>query len=372
MIPYGRQTIEEDDIQAVCEALRSDWLTQGPLVERFETMLATYCGARYAIAFANGTAALQAAYAAAGLGPQDEFITSPLTFAATANAGIWLGARPVFADIDPSTGNIDPAETERKLTPKTKAIVPVDYAGNPADYDRLRELAQKRGLPLIADACHSLGASYHDAKVGSLADMTIFSFHPVKSITTGEGGAVLTSDASLHQAMRAFRHHGIVKPDSCAAMPAWYYEVSHLGINGRLTDIQSALGISQLRKLDSFIARRARIASNYAELLGNTPGLILPTLTQGASSSWHLYPVRVENRDSVYKRLRERGIGTQVHYIPVYRHPYYQASGYPEGLCPKAEKYFNSELSLPIFPGLNDTDQAQVCSELARALAESA
>lgn len=372
MIPYGKQTIEEDDIQAVAEALRSPWLTQGPLVEKFERKLVEYCGARYAVAVANGTVALQAAYAAAGLGPGDEFVTSPLTFAATASAGVWLGAKPVFADIDPETGALDPEQAEAALTPRTKALVPVDYAGNPADYGRLRALARAKGLILIADACQSLGASFGREKAGAPADMTALSFHPVKSITTGEGGAVLTSDEGYYRKLKQFRHHGIVKDGIPGSPGDWYHEMRILGTNGRLTDIQCALGISQLAKLDRFIARRREIARRYTEELSGAAGIALPKETPGAASAWHLYPVRVARRDRVFNRLRDRGIGVQVHYIPVFRHPYYREHGYAQDGCPNARAYSDGEISLPIFPLLTDAEQAKVIAELKTAVAETA
>lgn len=349
MIPYGRQTIEDDDVEAVASALRSDWLTQGPKVAEFETALASYCGVKHAVVVANGSVALQAAYFAAGLGEGDELITSPLTFAATANAALWLGAKPVFADVDPETGNLDPRAAAAALTPRTKIIVPVDYAGRPVDYAAFKKL----GKIVISDSCHSLGAP----GVGA-ADMTVFSFHPVKSITTGEGGAVLTNDDRFAERLVQFRTHGITKRH-----PDWRYEIGELATNGRLTDFQCALGLSQLRKLDRFIARRAAIAAAYQRDLAGIAGLRPPP---PGDSSWHLFPVRVPAamRAAIFGDLRDRGIGVQVHYIPVHQMPLYKKLGYPHTLCPRAETYYEGEISLPIYPTLTESDRRTVVDTL--------
>ena len=372
MIPYGRQTIEEDDVRAVVEALRSDWLTQGPKVEEFERALARSGGARFAAAFSSGTTALQAAYAAAGLGPGDEILTTPLTFAATANSALWLGAKAVFADVLP-TGNVDPADVERKLTKRTKVLAPVDFAGHPADLDRLLALARSKGARLVEDACHALGAASKGRPVGGVADMTVFSFHPVKSITTGEGGAVLTGDPALHKRLQRFRHHGIAREDFQRPSPgAWYHEMQELGVNGRLTDFQSALGLTQLAKLPRFLARRRELAARYVKLLMGLP--LRPVLPSGGDESgWHLFVVLLEGpwasrRDEAFARLREAGIGVQVHYLPVYRHPYYESLGYKAGLCPKAEDFSSRCLSLPLYPGLSDEDQDKVVKSLKELL----
>lgn len=370
MIPYGRQTIEADDLAAVAEALSSSHLTQGPRVGAFEESLAAAGGASHAAVFANGTVALQAAYAAVGLGPGDEFVTSPITFAATANAGLWLGARPVFADIDPATGNIDPAEAARRVTKRTKAVVAVDFAGRPADYEALAALAKDKGLRLIADACHSLGARHHGRPVGSLAELTVMSFHPVKSITTGEGGAVLTSDPGLARRLKEFRQHGIVKEGLVGSPGDWYQEMRTLGVNGRLTDMQCALGLSQLAKLGRFLERRRHIARRYGQLLAGVPGLTLPPEPRDSDSSWHLYAVQLGRRNDVIRRLRELGVAAQVHYIPVYEHPYYRSIGYTGSLCPRAEEFSRRELSLPIFPLLTDGDQQTVARALSQAVSE--
>lgn len=364
-IPYGRQSIDGSDERAVLESLRSDWLTQGPKVPEFEKALAAYCGAKHAVAFANGTAALQAAYAAIGLKDGDEFITSPLTFAATATAGLWQGARPVFADVD-ENGNLDPKACERALTPRTKAIVPVDLAGRPADLEAFRSLAARKGLRLVEDACHALGADLKGRKIGSWADLTVFSFHPVKSITTGEGGAVLTDDATLRDVMERFRAHGIVRGQD------WEYAVEEQGLNYRLTDLQAALGLSQLQRLDDFIAKRRAIARRYNEALADLEDLETPPGTI-EGSAWHLYMIRLKGRAAglrreVFRALRDAGIGTQVHYIPVYWHPLYQRLGYAKGLCPKAEALYGRILSLPIYPTLTEPQQAEVIAAVRAAL----
>lgn len=357
-IPYGSQTIDETDIQAVAEVLRSDWLTQGPKVLEFEKALAQYCGARYAVAFSSGTAALQAAYFAAGLKPGDEFITSPITFAATATAGLWQGARPVFADIDPRTGNLDPLACQRAITSKTRALVPVDFAGRPADLETFRQLCKSHGLILIEDACHALGASHKGKKIGAISDMSIFSFHPVKSITTGEGGAVLTDNPVFYERLRRFGSHGIQKGED------WEYTVDFPGLNYRLTDIQSALGLSQLKRLDGFIARRREIAARYDQAFSDWEE-VEPSPDSAEGSSRHLYVLRLrgplaKKRREIFRALRESGIGAQVHYIPVYWHPLYQDLGYKRGLCPQAEDFYQSIISLPIYPALTKAHQEEV------------
>lgn len=373
MIPYGHQSIDDADIEAVEEALRSDWLTQGSKVEEFEYALAAYCGAKHAVVVSNGTAALQAAYFAANFQHGDEFITSPLTFAATANAGIWQGGKPVFVDIDQRTGNIDPTEIESHITEKTKAIVPVDYAGTPADILAISEIAKRHNLLVIEDACHALGASINGRRIGSISDMSVFSFHPVKPITTGEGGAVLTEDAEFARRLRLFRTHGITKDNLTRPSEGpWYYEMQELGLNYRLTDFQCALGLSQLKKLDQFIEKRRNIALRYLERLNDVDAIELPVVTHGCVTGWHLFPIRlrgawVEKRREVFEALRSSGIGVQVHYIPVYMHPYYEQLGYKPGLCPRAEAYSFAEISLPIFPDLSEYDQDRVIDVL-RAL----
>lgn len=364
-IPYSHQSIGTDDIHAVAKVLRSDFLTQGPMVNAFERALAKKTGAAFAVAFSSGTAALEAAYVAADIKTGDEIITSPLTFAATANAALWAGAKVVFADVEEESGNIDPKEVVKKITKKTKAIVPVDYGGFPARLKELTHIAARRRVALIEDAAHSLGAVFHGRRIGSIADMTMFSFHPVKSITTGEGGAIATNSRTYYERMLYFREHGIVKDRSAFLRKeagGWYSEMQTLGHNYRLTDIQSALGLSQLKKLNRFVAKRRELANRYAEAFAENRNLILPSEKSGSKSSWHLYPLRlkgslVERRTKIFQKLRERGIGAQVHYIPVYLHPYYQKLGYKKGLCPKAEAFYEAELSIPLFPDLSKKNQ---------------
>lgn len=376
MIPYGKQTINEDDIEEVVAVLKSDWLTQGPIVEEFEKKLAEYCGVKFAVVVANGTAALHAAYFAVGLKKGDEFITSSITFAATANAGIWQGGRPVFVDVDKITGNIDPELIEEKITPRTRVLVPVDYTGRPADLDEIKKIAEKYNLVIIEDACQALGAQYKNNKVGSVSDLSVFSFHPVKSITTGEGGAVLTNNEMYYRKMKMFVTHGITKKNLKNISPGdWYYEMQELGMNYRLTDFQSALGISQLRKLDGFLKRRRGIAEAYEEALNGLKNIVLPMRdSEDSKSSWHLFVINLtgdmlNRRSEIFKKLREANIGVQVHHIPVYLHPYYQDMGYKKGLCPLAEIFYETAISLPIYPSLNVTEQKYIIETIKKILA---
>ncbi len=370
MIPYSHQFIDEEDVEAIGNVAGSDWLTQGPKVNEFELALAKYCGAKYVVAVSNGTAALQAAYFSAGITSGDEIITSPMTFAATSNAAIWQGAKPVFVDVEKDTGNIDAKLIEEKITSKTKAITAIDYSGLPCDFEALRKIADKHKLILIEDAAHSLGAEYKGKKVGSIADLTTFSFHPVKSITTGEGGAITTDRKDFYEKLLLFRNHGITKDPNKFVNKnegPWYHEMQELGLNYRLTDIQAALGISQLKKLDNFITKREEVVEKYSKELSGINGLLLPNhFFKDRKSSWHLYPIRVksEERVSVFKELQKNGIGVQVHYIPVYWHPYYQKLGYKKGLCPNAEKWYESEISIPIYPSLKKEDQQKIINDL--------
>lgn len=373
-IPYGKQSIDQDDIQAVLDVLQSDRLTTGPKIEEFEEKLAVRSGSRYAVVLNSGTAALHAAYFAAGVGPGDEVITSPITFAATANAALFLGARPVFADVRPDTVNIYPQELERHITSRTKVLVPVDFAGHPADLDDVIDIARRNNLVVIEDAAHSLGARYHGRPVGSIADMTIFSFHPVKHITTGEGGAVVTNNKGYYEKLLAFRSHGMVREKERLTdyHGPWYHEMHCLGYNYRITDIQCALGISQLNKLDGFLRKRQNIVDFYNGRLGRLETLETPVTLPDVTPAWHLYVIRLRGRAftrrELYEELHRSGIGVQVHYLPVYRHPYYQKLGYRRGLCPVAEDYYHRALSLPLFPAMSDEDADRVAEELFRIL----
>jgi len=365
-LPYGRQYIDEEDIEAVVEVLRSDFITQGPKINEFEEKLAAKVGAKYAVVFSSGTAALHGAYFALGLQKGNQFITSPNTFAATANAGLLLGATPIFADIEEDTGNIDPKEVEKLITPQTRLISVVHYAGHPVDMEPIKELAQKYNLKVVEDACHALGAKYKGSPVGSCkySDATIFSFHPVKHITTGEGGAVLTNDREVYEKLLMFRNHGITKDRKKFKKEPhgdWYYEMQFLAPNYRMTDLQAALGISQLKKLERFVDRRREIARIYNEAFKETPYFDIPPERDYAYHSYHLYPIRLKGRlqdkkKEIFQRLREEGLGVQVHYIPVYFHPYYETLGYKKGLCPKAEKFYRSEITLPLYPAMDDGD----------------
>ncbi len=376
LIPYGHQCIEEDDIQGVIEVLKSDFLTQGPKVKEFEDLLAAYCGAKFAVVFSSGTAALHGAYFAAEIGSEDEVITSSMTFLATANASLFLGARPVFVDIEADTGNIAPDLIEQAITKKTKAIVPVHFSGHPVELREIAKTAKKHSLILLEDACNALGAKYLDTNIGDCkySDMAVFSFHPVKSITTGEGGAVLTNNEDFYKKLVMFKHHGVTKEGSAFQNREdyhgqWYYEMQHLGFNYRLTDIQCALGISQLRKLDIFIQRRHEIVDMYARAFRDNPFFDLPGEKSGVKSAWHLYPIRLKNKHKgckakVFMKLREKGLGVQVHYIPVYLQPYYQQLGYKRGLCLNAEDLYEREISIPIYPMMNDEDVQYVIDNL--------
>lgn len=374
-IPYGKQWIDEDDIAAVVEALRSDWLTTGPMVEKFEEAVANFVGAKYAVGVSSGTAALHAAMYAAGIGPDDEVIVPPMTFVATANAVVFQGGIPVFADVDPNMLLIDPAKVEAKITPRTKAIVAVDYAGQPCTYDGLREIADRHGLALIADACHALGAEYKGRKVGTLADLTVFSFHPVKSITTGEGGMVTTDDPNLAQRMRIFRNHGITSDHrQRQADGSWFYEMVELGYNYRLTDIQCALGLSQLRKLPGWILRRQEIAQFYSTTFAEISDLNPLEVQKDVSHAYHLYVVQLDlaklrtDRSTVFQKLRAMRIGVNVHYIPVHLHPFYRKTFRTKpGLCPVAEAAHEKILSLPIFPAMKDQDVMDVIAAVREA-----
>lgn len=367
-IPYGRQTLDEADIQAVVDVLKSDYLTTGPMVAEFEKRVAEYVGAKYAVAVSNGTAALHVACLAAGIEEGDEVITSPITFAASANCILYCGGTPVFADIDRDTYNISPEEIEKKITGKTRAIIPVHYTGQPCEMEKIHQIAKKHNLMVIEDAAHALGAVYQGKKVGSLSDMTCFSFHPVKPITTGEGGMITTNDEKLYQRLLLFRSHGITREEEFLSenQGAWYYEQVELGYNYRITDIGCALGNSQLNKLDGFIERRREIAERYDEAFAYCDGIKIPKQLPGCDSGWHLYMIQVleMDRKEVFDRLRAAGVGVNVHYIPVYHHPYYRKNGYGQVHCREAETFYERAISLPIFPGLTKEQQEYVIEQI--------
>lgn len=375
MIPYSTQDINEADIRAVTKVLRSGWLTQGPALERFEKAIAKRVGAKHAVAFNSGTAALHAAYFAAGVEKGDEIIVPALTFAATANAALYLGAKPVFADSDPQTGNMSIADARKKITKKTKAVVPVDYGGRPADLREFRALAKKYKIVFIEDAAQALGAEYRGTPVGTQADMTMFSFHPVKSITTGEGGAIVTNNEAYARALRLFRSHGISKDTKTFVRKnhgAWYQEMQELGFNYRMPEMSAALGESQLKRLGVFVTKRRAAAKRYGKLLKDVPGLVLPLAERAyEKSAWHLYPIRLKRipqRDEVFAKLREAGIGVQVHHVPVHMHLYYEKLGYKKGICPHTESFVASELSLPLFPGITQKQQTFIAQTLKKTL----
>jgi UDP-4-amino-4,6-dideoxy-N-acetyl-beta-L-altrosamine transaminase len=399
VIPYSRQSIDQDDISAVVSVLESDYLTQGPAIAKFESAIAEYTGAKYCVVFSSGTAALHAAYFASGLGEGDEIITSPITFVATSNAALYLRAKPVFSDIEPDTANIDVGKIEEKITESTKILVPVHYAGNPADIVNISALADKYGLTVIEDACHALGAQYKSRqsknqtvdtrnnewnRIGNCtySDMTILSFHPVKHIATGEGGAVLTNNQDYLEKLRMFRSHGITKnreyfTDTRASdQGEWYYEMQLLGYNYRMTDIQAALGYSQLTKIKRFIEARRVIAAYYNNAFQDNPYFDIPIERDYGKSSYHLYTIQLKEhlvgkRASVFARLREEGLGVQVLYIPVYLQPYYQKLGYKAGLCPVAEDFYGRAISIPIYHGMTETDRDEVVKRVLRVLEEA-
>ena len=364
LLPYGHQSIDEADIQAVVATLRSDWLTTGPRIAEFEEAFAARTGARHAVSFSSGTAALHAAAFTAGLKSGDEAITSPLTFVATANCVLYQQGVPVFADVSPDTLNLDPEQTTARVTPRTRAILPVDYAGHPADLSPILDLAERHGLVVIEDASHALGAEYKGRHVGSVAHMTVFSFHPVKHITTGEGGMVTTDNAKFAETLRRFRNHGI-SSDARQRQAAgqWHYEMVLLGFNYRLTDIACALGIQQLKKLEANLARRRQIAARYTAAFREIPEVVPPAVRHDINPAWHLYPIRLDrarlkaDRGQVFAALRAENIGVNVHYIPVHRHPYYRERfGYRGGEYPVAEDAYDRLISLPMFHGMTDED----------------
>lgn len=371
-IPYGTQWIEEDDIQAVIEVLKSDYLTTGPKVREFEQKVADYVGAKYAVAVSNGTAALHAACFAAGITEKDDVITTPMTFAATANSVLYCGGKPVFADIKADTYNIDPKKIQEKITNKTKAIIPVHFTGQPCEMDEINRIAKQNKLIVIEDAAHALGAKYRSEKVGNISDMTIFSFHPVKHITTGEGGMITTNQKDFYEKLLLFRSHGITRNKDMMSKYEgdWYYQQIDLGFNYRMTDIQSALGCSQMKKIERFIERRQEIARRYVDAFQNHPEIKLPYQLDGCENSWHLFIIQVENRKKIFDTLRSAGIYVNVNYIPVYHHPYYQKNGYEEVYCKNAEELYNNCISLPMYPKLTAKEQDYVIEQVLKAVRE--
>lgn len=366
-IPYGKHYIDQEDIEAVVEALQADYIATGPGMDEFEKAFAKYVGAKYAVSVSSGTAALHAACYALDIKEGDEVITTPITFVSTASSVMLCGGRPVFADIEADTYNIDPEEIEKKITKKTKAIIPVHFTGQPCEMQKIHEIALKYGLHIIEDAAHAHGADYNKSKVGSceFSDLTAFSFHPVKLMTTCEGGMVTTNDEKLYQKMKLFRAYCSTKDRALLKDKndgPWHYEIQGLGYNYRLSDVMCALGKSQLRKLDRFVERRRAIAKRYQEELGDVEGICIPYVKGNRNSSWHLYTIQIKGgrRKEVYLKMREAGIGVDVHYLPVYRHPYFQESGYGKVYCPNAETLYSNILSIPIYYGLDEDKQSYV------------
>ena len=375
MIPYGRQFIDDEDIQAVVKTLRSDWLTTGPAVKAFEEAFAEYVGSRYAVAVCNGTAALHAIMNCLEIGSGDEVIVPAMTFAATANAVVYQGGTPVFCDVDPDSLLIDHEHVEALMTPRTRAVVAVDYTGQPCNYSKLKNVTEKHRLTLVADGCHALGAEYRKVRVGNITGLTAFSFHPVKHITTGEGGMVTTNSETQYHRLLQFRNHGITTDfREREKTGSWFYEMTDLGFNYRISDIQCALGRSQLKKLPDFLNRRNAIANRYRSAFSETEHILPLAVSRDVLHAWHLFVVRVDfdrlgmDRETVFLRLRNEGIGVNVHYLPVHLHPFYQRKyGTHSGMCPIAESAYECILSLPIHPAMTDIDVEHVISSM-RAL----
>jgi len=369
VLPYGRQSISEEDIEAVVAVLRGDWLTTGPTVTAFEDEISRVCGGHTAVTCTSGTAALHTAYAALGIGPGDEVVTTPMTFVATASSASTLGATVVFADVDEETALLDPSAVEAAVTARTRVVAGVDYAGHPCDYDRLQPIADRVGASTLADAAHSIGGTYKGRPVGDLADVTTLSFFPTKNLTTAEGGAVVAKDPATGLRAREFHNIGLVRDPARFCIQdegPWHQEVHELGLNYRLTDLASALGLSQLTRLEAFKARRAEITARYNAGLADVDGVRLPVQAEDVDPMWHLYPLRVLDgrRLEVFTKMRESGVGVQVNYIPVYWHPVYADLGYKRGMCPNAEAFYAEELSLPLFPDMTDEDVDRVIDTL--------
>ena len=375
-LAYGRQSIDDKDIEAVVELLKGDFLTTGPTVSEFENKVAEFVGAKYGVAVSNGTAALHMACHAAGIGPEDEVLVPAITFAASSNCVLYCGGTPVFVDIDPKTYNIDINKIEEKITEKTKAIIPVDFSGQAVDMDKILEIAEKYNLLVIEDSAHALGSEYKNRKVGTKAHMTEFSFHPVKPVTTAEGGIIVTDDEKLYEKMMLFRSHGITRNKELMDEDhgPWYYEQVDLGYNYRLTDLQCALGISQMDKLDSFIARRREIVSKYNEAFSELEEINTPFEEEFSNSGWHIYVITLNldklavGRKEVFEALQKENIGVNVHYLPVYLHPYYKGLGYEKGLCPVAEDIYNRMITLPLFPAMTENDVQDVITAVKKVI----
>lgn len=375
-LAYGRQCIDDKDIEAVVELLKGDYLTTGPTVNRFENKVANYVGAKYGVAVSNGTAALHMACYAAGIGPGDEVLVPAITFAASSNCVLYCGGTPIFVDIDPRTYNIDINKIEEKITDKTKAIIPVDFSGQAVDMDKILQIADKYNLIVIEDGAHSLGSEYKNEKVGNKAHMTEFSFHPVKPVTTAEGGIIVTDDKTFYEKMMLFRSHGITRDKALMDEyhGPWYYEQIDLGYNYRLTDLQCALGISQMDKIDSFIERRREIVSKYNEAFKELDEINIPFEEEFSNSGWHIYVITLNldkikvSRKEVFEALQKENIGVNVHYLPVYLHPYYKDLGYKKGLCPVAEDVYNRMITLPLFPSMTDKDRDDVIAAVKKVV----
>lgn len=375
-LPYGQQIIDEEDIKAVVKVLQSDFLTGGPAIEQFESEIAAYTGAKYAVAFSSGTAALHGACYAAGIGGGDEVITTPMTFAASSNCVLYQGGKPVFVDIDPLTYNLNPKLIQASITPNTKAIIPVHFTGQPAELDEIMQIAREHNLIVIEDAAHALGATYKNRSIGAIGDMTMFSFHPVKHITTGEGGMITTNNPVYYEKLLQFRTHGITRDQSRLRdnHGPWYYEMQFLGFNYRITDIQTSLGTSQLRKIGSFIEKRKQLAELYIRELGAIQEIILPHQLPYVESSWHLFIVKLQlsklnaTRRLIFQALQKENIGVNVHYIPTYLHPYYESLGFQKGICPVAESCYEEFITLPLFAGMDQEDVMDVVAAVKKVI----
>ncbi len=372
---YGHQYLDEKDVQAVVEVLHSDYLTCGPRITELEQKLCELTGAKYAVVCSNDTAALHIACMAAGVSAGDEVITTPITFLASANCALYCGAKPVFADIDEETYNIDPKEIEKAMTPKTKAVVAVDYTGQVVDLDTIMETCHKQNVVVIEDAAHSIGTLYKGRPIGSIADMTTFSFHPVKTVTAGEGGAVLTDNEEYYKKLLLYRSHGMTRDQAQMTKESeggWYYQMIDLGYNYRMTDMQAALLISQLEKLPMFSKRRKEIVARYNEAFSRIPELTVQQELEGSDSTRHLYILRIKpeklriDRRGFFDALAAENIMCNVHYIPIYLQPYYQEMGYPKGLCPRAEKLYSEMMSLPLYYAMTDQDVEDVITAVQK------